>query len=111
CAAVPRPPASPLFPYTTLFRSVTPGVIELKEDRGGTVRRGRDLIAGLGDLQLIAARRVPPHDTEHDSDDECGRRECGHGEQQRARWPRTGRTPFAFRVLRSEEHTSELQSR
>src|SRR3712207_8137893 len=76
-----RPPRSTLFPYTTLFRSV----IALPLDEG--------------------AVRVDP----------CTRGEAGHGDHDRLlagtdavllqiqRFPR--------RAARSEEHTSELQSR
>src|SRR5438132_5779730 len=78
-----RPPRSTLFPYTTLFRS----------DRG---------------------RHRPPLARGADADDrpECGRRGVdrrreGEGEGEDAadaRWRRYGRD------VRSEEHTSELQS-
>src|SRR5258706_7241498 len=66
-----RPPRSTLFPYTTLFRSIEPGV----SFRGGEVAHAEIKNAvGLN----------PKH----------GRRRRGHGIQE----------------VRSEEHTSELQS-
>src|SRR3712207_8934670 len=67
-----RPPRSTLFPYTTLFRSVT----------------GRRLAPGYGD------RAPAPH------------RATGPGARHESR-PDPPRRPG----LRSEEHTSELQSR
>src|SRR3712207_8892441 len=77
-----RPPRSTLFPYTTLFRSdVEPGVVEAEQ-------------------ALVASRHAPcvlggvPDDLgERDRDD----REVVGAEPQRRK--------------RSEEHTSELQSR
>src|SRR5438874_8405152 len=65
---IPRPPRSTLFPYTTLFRSVS----RVREDRGGGIRQG-----------------------------------CV--QQQPVR--RSGGAAGARRTVRSEEHTSELQSR
>src|SRR5690625_6002311 len=67
-----RPPRSPLFPYTTLFRSPAPGV------PAGTPRAA----PGQGPARDEVVRR-------------CGPARSG------ARAPR----------CRSEEHTSELQSR
>src|SRR5207247_11164928 len=75
------PPTSPLFPYTTLFRSQQ--------------RAGRAALAQQGD-QVVLVRdamqyaRVPQH---------------GHADQQQHDQA-NGEKPF-----RSEEHTSELQSR
>src|SRR5437870_10755054 len=64
-----RPPGSTLFPYTTLFRSLAGGELDVL---------GRRVHAGRRTVDEDVARRLGP-------------------EQQRA--------------LRSEEHTSELQSR
>src|SRR3712207_7139001 len=83
-----RPPRSTLFPYTPLFRSLT--IHEIKELAHPEIED--DLLAvlyalqfvGLGDDELIAALASP--------------------EAARARGERAG-------PLRSEEHTSELQSR
>src|SRR3712207_7191727 len=79
-----RPPRSTLFPYTTLFRS--------------------------------EAARAPPHRLGYDVRCLLGRR-CGMG-SPRGRLPALSEVWFcgpvrapASLVLRSEEHTSELQSR
>src|SRR5436305_2212712 len=63
---IPRPPRSPLFPYTTLFRSQIP-------------------LAALDAITLRAAVVVPP--------------------------TRVFAAKFEIAMSRSEEHTSELQSR
>src|SRR3712207_7651565 len=83
-----RPPRSTLFPYTTLFRSLT----------------------GLQDRH-----RLPQHV------DAVGRGSCQclgtEGDAESPRGPEASRLFNLFRhegpghVLRSEEHTSELQSR
>src|SRR2546425_8846160 len=79
-----RPPRSPLFPYTTLFRSVPPRArVALPESR----------------TRAMATRapgrtwRAPPG---------------GPGESDTPRSPRARRGRAA--PARSEEHTSELQS-
>src|SRR5690606_40170321 len=77
-----RPPSSPLFPYTTLFRS----------------RRSRLAGRRASDDQLIG-------DCLSRADAEA---ENGEGDQQDAR---RGRTLGQRNDQRSEEHTSELQSR
>src|SRR3712207_7115687 len=86
-----RPPRSTLFPYTTLFRS---------EDRGSETKPqdGRG-----SELRLREPRR---------EDHAAAQRSGGH----RAGRPRGRRRPVSpgegyCRVERSEEHTSELQSR
>src|SRR3712207_8624590 len=76
-----RPPRSTLFPYTTLFRSVR---------RGGAAR------AGLLRRPVLA----PRHSARGD------RRDGG-----RARGLGIHAAPAELRRHRSEEHTSELQSR
>src|SRR3712207_8707138 len=78
-----RPPRSTLFPYTTLFRSVGRSAGEVSVDDH---HRGR---------RLGAAIRLP-------------RRLVQHGQCPR---PGTVARPAAERRSRSEEHTSELQSR
>src|SRR3712207_8794093 len=78
-----RPPRSTLFPYTTLFRSA-------------------------GDARLLRRAR---HRRRH-RDDPCAadrRSLCAHAEERRE-VPLRHRQRLARR-LRSEEHTSELQSR
>src|SRR3712207_8614526 len=76
-----RPPRSTLFPYTTLFRSC--GSVLVRGRRRGGGRRGRPV--GLGHA------RSPQVD-----------RQTGRGSIA---------DPRAPRFSRSEEHTSELQSR
>src|SRR5207249_12075051 len=77
---LPRPPTSPLFPYTTLFRSV-------RVPDGEVARMEPAAAEGLGGrvalVEVALHRVVAPHD---------------HLAER-------------FAVARSEEHTSELQSR
>src|SRR2546421_1221649 len=82
-----RPPRSPLFPYTTLFRS------------GGVVAVGEQL-AELGRDE--AEPRVPV-----DQSLLAGR----HGHRLAEPLLRLGVARVRLRGARSEEHTSELQSR
>src|SRR3712207_7838108 len=84
-----RPPRSTLFPYTTLFRSPRPGR-RLVRRPGGDARRRADR----------------------------GRDQRPHARERHVRPPAAGgmmlRTTLAglrAHKLRSEEHTSELQSR
>src|SRR2546422_4835929 len=77
-----RPPRSTLFPYTTLFRSLTGGValealrdVPVREIESDTVRRLDDAVHAARDRRQRIAE-IEEHDR-----------------------------------LRSEEHTSELQSR
>src|SRR3712207_8582286 len=85
-----RPPRSTLFPYTTLFRSGVAGDPELGGDEGGEVGRALAL--------------SPPA-------------ERGEGLRQMLRGRLTVTEPpkrpaqALERLGRSEEHTSELQSR
>src|SRR5256884_6403682 len=78
-----RPPRSTLFPYTTLFRSLFPGPRPAAAGaHRGVYRRAADAPAGAAGEEARALRREI-------------RPQC-HGRSARAR---------------SEEHTSELQSR
>src|SRR5687768_17715390 len=79
---VPRPPRSPLFPYTTLFRS--PG-----------------LVPGPDGVRPARARR--PLDP--------GRRPLAGDAEDAQSQGQVPRVVPAVRAVRSEEHTSELQSR
>src|SRR3712207_8625927 len=83
-----RPPRSTLFPYTTLFRSARRGAARGPERR--------DLLPDL--------RRGVPADREL-------RAEPAHHGSDDAAPPRRGVRRGARGRLRSEEHTSELQSR
>src|SRR5690606_41652994 len=88
------PPASTLFPYTTLFRSCTGDVRDRRPpgpERSACRGHGRDHLAGIAHRapQTGATRAVRGRDrTDRDL-----ARACGAGR------------------FRSEEHTSELQSR
>src|SRR3712207_8081613 len=77
-----RPPRSPLFPYTTLFRSGARGAD--RGERGGRGGEGRDRARRAGRV-----RRALPR-PRHRADDDA---------------------PVRGGSGRSEEHTSELQSR
>src|SRR3712207_8365848 len=88
-----RPPRSTLFPYTTLFRS------RQRVARGG--RRGRESSPGrlgAGAVQPLVPGRGRP----------AGRAGGAAVEEDRAG---PGLPGAAGAVERSEEHTSELQSR
>src|SRR5207253_10070568 len=85
-----RAPASPLFPYTTLFRSVAGGQ---HHDRHRALRS-----EPLADFEPVEPRQG---DVE---DDEVGILAC---EEVECLLPVPGRDD----AIRSEEHTSELQSR
>src|SRR5947209_10108011 len=82
-----RPQNSTLFPYTTLFRSL--------------IVDGLDVFAGSRELVYAAAhggRRQPVE-------------QAGLGENERAGADRHHVCRVLRALLRSEEHTSELQSR
>src|SRR3712207_7706120 len=83
-----RPPRSTLFPYTTLFRSRGP--------QDGLGRRGPDRPRRPRAPRAALRRRAPVR----------GRAELPH-----AGGPPRPEGPLAPRGARSEEHTSELQSR
>src|SRR3712207_7687713 len=78
-----RPPRSTLFPYTTLFRSVALAVDKVSRGRSRAERRDW-IMHNLSLVHMAHARDKRPH-------------EISGGMKQR--------------VGRSEEHTSELQSR
>src|SRR2546429_5021662 len=91
--SIRRPPRSPLFPYTTLFRS-TLGLVHLEFGRDALSEQqpdqGEQLPASLGLLPGNREARLQAPDR-----DVHIRGVCGDGKPCR----------------RSEEHTSELQSR
>src|SRR3712207_8850645 len=78
-----RPPRSTLFPYTTLFRSLTDGITEERALLTGIAGEA-DLWVDTSDLNVHQLRATLEN-----------------------AFAREGKTP----PLRSEEHTSELQSR
>src|SRR3712207_8404862 len=88
-----RPPRSTLFPYTTLFRSLVVGEenlarVETRGRREGATPRGSGVVREVGGVAGVAHDHVVPAGV-------AGR----SGEDQH------------LLELRSEEHTSELQSR
>src|SRR3712207_6939661 len=86
-----RPPRSTLFPYTTLFRSTEPDDVDVMP--GDPAQR-------LVDGAILVIPKHSPGEPNHDRDNH-------HREHQERH-----REPLAGEVAgRSEEHTSELQSR
>src|SRR5690606_41994299 len=86
------PPPSPLFPYTTLFRSLgKPATAVILPRDGGRTPPSRPSLAVAGTSARLA------HDLQ--ARDRASQRDLGPGEVDVRRPPR------------SEEHTSELQSR
>src|SRR3712207_8010146 len=86
-----RPPRSTLFPYTTLFRS------------SRVYRGGKEIDAEKGE-SLLHAGTSPPHE-EGSRRRSRSRGSPGWGSARR------GASPRGRPATRSEEHTSELQSR
>src|SRR3712207_8925639 len=91
-----RPPRSTLFPYTTLFRSLrqpgTRGVVDdVGDDCGGDWRAVRSMIAVGAEIETVG-------------------RLAGRGGVDMV-GPFSGSRGPATVPTRSEEHTSELQSR
>src|SRR5690625_6062132 len=76
-----RPQYSPLFPYTTLFRSISSSLITEKFSRAGGFSVTHGAHVGIGTLPIVF---------------------FGNHEQKEKYLPK---------LARSEEHTSELQSR
>src|SRR2546428_5321057 len=83
-----RPPRSTLFPYTTLFRSALGDFFEVVEEIRELLTVHHSFVPDQTELGLAAAGRI-----------------CDHRE-------RAGRSDrVQSDLVRSEEHTSELQSR
>src|SRR3712207_7757757 len=80
-----RPPRSTLFPYTTLFRSVEAHVV-------GRARAEELVADALDGAHRLAVRLLV-------------------NEPAVEKYPRSAVSHLQFHVRRSEEHTSELQSR
>src|SRR5699024_11631967 len=87
---LPTPPMSILFPYTTLFRSV---------------REGHEWCFDLGHVACPASAHVGQRQRRGELDFFHGKAR-GHVQQLGA-----GNQALVDLVVRSEEHTSELQSR
>src|SRR5256885_13393438 len=91
-----RPPRSTLFPYTTLFRSLNP-------DRGRPGLR-------LDDVSYTPYRYTSPFDPARDDDGLFGPGSVTWRIMtSRIMWVAVLRALY-LQALRSEEHTSELQS-
>src|SRR3712207_8270588 len=88
-----RPPRSTLFPYTTLFRSVDDVAMHLGAMLDGDRREAHAALLAVAGLDL--------------PDGLDGHRVLG----QQQRDPHVGARRDRAARLRSEEHTSELQSR
>src|SRR5688572_32678759 len=86
---LPRPPRSPLFPYTTLFRSAA-----REREADAAAARAEQLRRELGDLPPVALTEMAA-EVEPEALAPAAAAEIVRGDA----------TP-----IRSEEHTSELQS-
>src|SRR5690606_41859405 len=91
---VPRPPRSPLFPYTTLFRSHVDGAVGLERVVAGQSRLGV-LVLAREHAERVAVVEVNRDRLAVENDPGL----------------RLGGDALLGRGQRSEEHTSELQSR
>src|SRR5207248_11735008 len=90
------PLTSPLFPYTTLFRSLHERAGDLRQPSpGAAAGRDRIRLPCSGDVDGPQAAEA----------DRRGRRDCALRASAAGRRP-----PPSPRLPRSEEHTSELQS-
>src|SRR3712207_6912719 len=99
-----RPPRSTLFPYTTLFRSL---------DAGLAVDADPDLHLVVADLEdgLAALGRGAAGEG-HTQDRKSTRLNSSHANISYAVFClKQKNSPTSYRGSRSEEHTSELQSR
>src|SRR3712207_7853709 len=108
-----RPPRSTLFPYTTLFRSVFPKLgyaahmMPVLYYPRLLLERGADVLLVEYDYREQANLRMPrnPERNRWFFDDVAAACEAGLGQLPDSRVTLVGKS------LRSEEHTSELQSR
>src|SRR5689334_24797810 len=89
---IPRAPASPLFPYTTLFRSLDQAKIADPVERGLRLVLGEEIFHPLPDL-LAVAGALHVDEVEDDQPADVAEAEL-----------------IGDLLHRSEEHTSELQS-
>src|SRR5690606_41170005 len=84
-----RPPRSTLFPYTTLFRS----------------------LPGKTRLLFGTSCGLPLHRCGRRADCRCHGRGSWPAQYRQCRWAQCALANLLPRAVRSEEHTSELQSR
>src|SRR5206468_12465798 len=95
----PRPPPPPPFPYTTLFRSAGDDVLREAAARLRRVTRPADVVARFSaDEFLVLLADIEP--TSGTAGDDAHQRDSAQVSQA-----------IAGQIRRSEEHTSELQSR
>src|SRR3712207_9299764 len=92
-----RPPRSTLFPYTTLFRS-RPGRTGAQQELD-EVQRRVDLGGSAPEEVRVEVGVAQPHDR------------LGHHAGRQGQLKATGGGLLVEQLPRSEEHTSELQSR
>src|SRR5690606_41160522 len=95
CSWIARPPSSPPFPYTTLFRSPHRAALVADRERHAP---GEHLVQHAPERIDVAGRAGLP------AGEQLGREVLGRAADGAG--PRDGLV-----ALRSEEHTSELQSR
>src|SRR2546430_17715150 len=91
-----RPPRSTLFPYTTLFRSLRPGATVVASTPGGGSDPEQVESAQVGEVRPPGVSTPQRGGTLRELDE--GESSSGHALRE------------AGGELRSEEHTSELQS-
>src|SRR3546814_3573280 len=107
-----RPPRSTrtdtLFPYTTRFRSTRRGRLV----QCGLTLFGGELGQGHGNRSSSFIQGADCGQSSHSVTDSATQGATGPDQHGRSPWPRSeqGRAADVERVLRSEEHTSELQS-
>src|SRR5206468_4377571 len=94
------PPTPPLFPYTTLFRS--------HPSHGASSHRQQPLDAQMVDQFLLQANHVSDGDRRKRHAPRAARRWI---DRARTRGPAASTEHVGADDVRSEEHTSELQSR
>src|SRR5207249_7103500 len=90
-----QPPRPTLFPYTTLFRSV----------------RGRGGLPEAVRCSIFPATRATYDESEHEPRDRPAHSSTLQSEHDGAVTLHAGRSRGSCSLSRSEEHTSELQSR
>src|SRR3712207_7294070 len=94
-----RPPRSPLFPYTTLFRSVASTAAPTSAAVGNSTKATRPLRLRISSRWTRSERRLRPWTVRR------------YNLSGPASFPRLLNPSAARDHTRSEEHTSELQSR
>src|SRR5690606_41125814 len=95
CLLLRAPPCAALFPYTTLFRSAPPRFSASVAQRDVPVGLAEELRPALDSHAMLRIERLPR----------------GTDRLHAELHPRFFRRPVGLLLVRSEEHTSELQSR